>query len=67
MTFKLQLIPFSTVLLEKIIVTQLFKISPALMESEGSLLLSQEPATGPCPDPYESIYYLPTIFPQNPF
>jgi hypothetical protein len=31
------------------------------MEPEGSLLRSQEPATGPCPEPDESSHHLPTL------
>jgi hypothetical protein len=33
------------------------------MESEGSLLYSQKPATGPYPEPDESNPHLPTQFP----
>jgi hypothetical protein len=33
------------------------------MEPEGLLSYSQEPATGPCPEPDESSPHLPTLFP----
>jgi len=36
------------------------------METEGSLSCSQEPATGPCPEPGESIPRLPILFPEDP-
>jgi hypothetical protein len=36
------------------------------MESEGSLPCSQEPATGPYPDPDESSPHLCTIVPYGP-
>jgi hypothetical protein len=45
------LIPWSRVLLEKPTVTQLVK---PFMEPEGSLPCSQQPATGPCPEPDDS-------------
>jgi hypothetical protein len=35
------------------------------MELEGSLLRSQEPATGPCPKPGASSRQLPSVFPTN--
>jgi hypothetical protein len=34
------------------------------MEPESSLSLSQEPATGPWPDPDNSSPHLPTYFPK---
>jgi hypothetical protein len=30
------------------------------MEPEGSLLYSQEPDTGPCPQPYKSSHEIPS-------
>jgi hypothetical protein len=33
------------------------------MELEGSLLYSQEPATGPYPEPRKSNQHSPTLFP----
>jgi hypothetical protein len=36
------------------------------MESEGSLRCSQEPATGPYPEPDESSPQLPTLFLSDP-
>jgi hypothetical protein len=33
------------------------------MEPKGSLLYSQDPATGPCPEPGEASPHLPTLFP----
>jgi hypothetical protein len=35
------------------------------MEHEDSLLYSQDPATGPCPESDESSPHLPTLFPQD--
>jgi len=32
------------------------------MESKGSLPFSQQPATGPCPEPDESSPHRPTLF-----
>jgi hypothetical protein len=37
------------------------------MESEGSLPYSQEPATGPCPEPDASSPHPPTLFPKDTF
>jgi hypothetical protein len=37
------------------------------MGPEGSLSRSQEPATGPHPEPDESNPHVPTLFPENPF
>jgi hypothetical protein len=37
------------------------------MEPEGSLLCSQEPATGPHPESDESSPHPPTFFPSDPF
>jgi len=37
------------------------------MEPESSLPCSQEPATGPYPDPDASSLHLPTLFPKDPF
>jgi hypothetical protein len=37
------------------------------METEGSLLCSQEPATGPYPEPDASIWRLHTLFPKDQF
>jgi hypothetical protein len=46
---------WSWLLLEKPPVAQLLrKISQQFMESEGSLPFSQEPATGPYPEPDET-------------
>jgi hypothetical protein len=36
------------------------------MELEGSLLWSQEPATGPCPEPDAPFPNRPTLFPKDP-
>jgi len=44
------LIPWNTVILEKVIVTWIIKNSPSFMESEASIPFSQEPATGPYPE-----------------
>jgi hypothetical protein len=57
-----ELPPWSTVLLEKLTVSQLVKKFPTFMEHESSLPYSQEPATGPYPEPDESNPYLTTIF-----
>jgi hypothetical protein len=43
------LTPWYRILFEKLIVSQLVKKIPFLMESEGSSLCSQKPATGPYP------------------
>jgi hypothetical protein len=37
------------------------------MEPESSLLCSQQTATGPYPEPDESISHLLTLFPLDPF
>jgi len=51
----------------KLVVIQLVKKSPSLMESEVSLPCPQEPATGPYPEPDESSLYVPNLFNQVPF
>jgi len=53
-----QLTPWNMVLLEKLTVTQLVKKFPT------SLSYSQEPVTGPYPEPDEFIPHLPTHFPK---
>jgi hypothetical protein len=47
------------------IVAQLVKYSPSVVEPEGSLnlLCSQEPTTGPYPEPDESCPHPITLFP----
>jgi hypothetical protein len=50
------------VLLEKLIITQLVKNSPSLMEPECSLPFLQEPATGPYPEPDASNPHIPILF-----
>jgi hypothetical protein len=37
------------------------------MEIQGSLPYSQEPATGPHPEPYKSSPQLPILFLEDPF
>jgi hypothetical protein len=46
-----RLTPWSTVLLEKLTVSQLVKKFPAFMKHKGSLPHSQMPATRPYPEP----------------
>jgi len=54
---------WNTVLLEKLIVTQLVKSSPLyFMEPESSLPCSQEPSTGTYPDSDESTVTLTSCF-----
>jgi hypothetical protein len=43
-------------------VTQLVKKFPALMEPQGFLHCSQDPANGPCPEPDESSPHPQTLF-----
>jgi len=43
--------PWITVLLEKLIVSQLVTISPHFVEPDGSSSYSQQPAACPCPNP----------------
>jgi hypothetical protein len=59
-----KVIPWSRVLLEKLKVTQLIKqFTLPFMEPEGSLTCSQEPGTGPYPEPDESSSHHQTLFP----
>jgi hypothetical protein len=48
------LTPWSRILFEQLIVTQILEKYPFFMEPEGSLPCSQKPATGPYPEPAES-------------
>jgi hypothetical protein len=43
--------------------SQEIKKFPAFYGNWSSLLCSQEPATGPYPEPYESNPHLPILFP----
>jgi len=58
--------PWSRVLLERLKATQSRNSLP-FTESEGSFLCSQEPNTGPHPEPDSSIPQLPTLCPEDPF
>ena len=60
------LTPSSTVILEKLIGSQLVKKFPAFLEPEGSLPHSQQPATLPCPQPDQSSPY-PTLYGNQRF
>jgi hypothetical protein len=57
--------PCSRVLLEKLIGSQ-SRVSPHFMETEGSLPLSQGPATCPHPKPDRSSPYPHNSLPENP-
>jgi hypothetical protein len=59
---KTWLTPWSTVLLDKLLVTQLVTKFPAFMEPKGSLPCSQQPATGPYPEPDAFSPHVPTLF-----
>jgi hypothetical protein len=63
-----QLTPWNWVLLEKLTVAHLLRISQHFMEAESWLLCSQNPASGPNPEPDKSFHttqsYLPTIHPN---
>jgi hypothetical protein len=48
-----------------LIITQLVKKFPAFLWDQGSLLCSQEAATGPYPEPDTSNSDPPTIFPYD--
>jgi hypothetical protein len=48
-----KLTPRSRIPLENLTVAQLVKEFPHFMETEGSVPCSQEPSTGPCPEPDE--------------
>jgi hypothetical protein len=52
---------WSRVLLEKLIITQLVKKFP-FTEPKGSLLYSQEPTTGPFPQPDKCSLHPPVLF-----
>jgi hypothetical protein len=58
---------WSRVLLDKMIFAQLAKKFPSFIEPEVSLPYSQEPATGPCPEPDESSPRPHTLFIFGPF
>jgi hypothetical protein len=53
--------------LHQLIFVQLFRKFHHFKGREGSLLLSQEPAIGPLPEPDESSPYPPTLFFDMPF
>jgi len=59
--------PWSRVLLEKLIVTQLAKNSPPIMEPKGSLPYLKESTNGVHLEPHESSLQFLTLFPQDPF
>jgi len=49
-------------LFEKLITIQLLKKFPALYGIQKFITCSKDPATGPCPEPYESSAYSHTLF-----
>jgi hypothetical protein len=55
--------PWSRVLLEELLVTQLVKKFPTFYGTKDSLPCSKGPTTGPYPEPDESNPNLPIIFP----
>jgi hypothetical protein len=57
----MELTPCSRGILEKLIITLPINYPP-FMEPEGLLLCSQEPTTGPCPEPDESSPHFFTLF-----
>jgi len=63
-TVTILLTSLGRVLLEKLIITRIFKNSPHFMDS---LPCSQEPATDPFLEPHASSPQLPTIVPYDQF
>jgi hypothetical protein len=59
---EIEITPWCSMFLEKLLVVQLVKKFPAFYENEESLPCSQEPVTGSYPEPVESSPHLSTLY-----